>query len=465
MLTYDLNNRGKMPMYEYLYQCIKKDIVTGKLKANEKLPSKRQLAENLGISLITIQNAYEQLLVEGYLYTLERRGYFVSEIDIKDLTETKKVATGTEQEKNNDIRVDFTSGHILYDHFPYSSWAKLMRKTLLDEQGAFLESPHHQGVYDLRKAISEHLREFRGLEVNPEHIVIGAGTEYLYSMIVQLVGRSGMIAVEDPGHLKVTQVYESCGIKVLHIPVDHHGMSIDALKNAHVTAIHISPSHQFPTGIVMSASRRHGLIRLAREMECVIIEDDYDSEFRFVGKPISTLKSLDDDNVIYMNTFSRTLSPSIRISYMVLPEKLMERYQKKMSFYSCTVSGMEQYTLASFISEGYYGRHINRMRNYYRTHRNEILETIRTSHLFRFVSIEEENAGLHFILRINQEIDDEQYALRLLQQGIKINPVSHYCFRPQKNYEHCFIINYASVDVPKMKEVLEIMYEELKKTE
>ena len=459
MLTYDMNERGRLPMYEYLYICIRDDIVSGRLSSNEKLPSKRQLAANLGISLITVQNAYEQLLVEGYIFSKERQGYFVSEI-VTGIS-APVAADSKPQTSDNDsgLVMDFTSSHIIYDNFPYSMWARLMRQTLLDEQGAFLKSPNHQGVRELREAIAEHLREFRGLSVNPENIIVGAGTEYLYSMIVQLIGRSGMIAVEDPGHLKVAQVYESCGVKVVHIPVDEHGMSAERLKDAQVMAVHLSPSHQFPTGSVMSASRRHSIISWAREHDRIIIEDDYDSEFRFTGRPISTMASLDQEHVIYMNTFSRTLSPSIRIAYMVLPGGLMVKYRQRLGFYSCTVSGMEQFTLARFISGGYYGRHLNRMRNYYRNKRNIILEAINGSRLSQHVSIEEEDAGLHFLLRVNKEIDDEAYTATLLEHGIRITPVSKYCYRPQEKYNHRFIINYSAVDAEGIEEAFDTMAE------
>ena len=209
----------------------------------------------------------------------------------------------------------------------------------------------------------------------------------------------------------------------------------------------------------MPAVRRHTFIKLAREKDCLIIEDDYDSEFRFVGKPISTMASLDGERVIYMNTFSRTLSPSIRIAYMVLPDRLMAEYRRRLGFYSCTVSGMEQYTLAKFISDGYYERHLSRMRNAYRSRRDTILSAIRRSKLAGHVTIKEENAGLHFILRINSALDDEAYAAALLSRGIRIAPLSDYCRLPQKAYRHEFIISYSQLDAAALEKALEIMAE------
>ena len=417
MLTYDFEKRGKMSLYEYLYNCIKNDILSGKIKAGEKLPSKRTMAKNHNISVITVENAYAQLLVEGYIFSKEKRGYFASEIsgqylnnggingNKEKIVETKvSLKSGQIKKKIQDTKkqwlVDFNSNHIMYDSFPFSIWSRIMRQTLLDRENSFLSSPLPNGVVELREAIANHLMEFRGMEVDAENIIIGAGTEYLYSIIVQLLGRDSVIAVEDPGYRKIGKVYESNGVECLHLPIDNSGIQTKALLGKKIDAVHISPSHHFPTGRVMPVSRRQHLIHWAIENNGFIIEDDYDSEFRFSGRPIPTMVGMDKERVIYMNTFSKTLAPSIRIAYMVLPDRLMEKFHTKLNFYSGTVSSFEQYTLANFIAGGYYERHINRMRNYYRDYRNKIINAIKQSALYPKVTIEEENAGLHFILGI-----------------------------------------------------------------
>ena len=419
MLTYDFEKRGKMSLYEYLYNCIKNDILSGKIKAGEKLPSKRTMAKNHNISVITVENAYAQLLVEGYIFSKEKRGYFASEIsgqylnnggingNKEKIVETKvSLKSGQIKKKIQDTKkqwlVDFNSNHIMYDSFPFSIWSRIMRQTLLDRENSFLSSPLPNGVVELREAIANHLMEFRGMEVDAENIIIGAGTEYLYSIIVQLLGRDSVIAVEDPGYRKIGKVYESNGVECLHLPIDNSGIQTKALLGKKIDAVHISPSHHFPTGRVMPVSRRQHLIHWARENNGFIIEDDYDSEFRFSGRPIPTMVGMDKERVIYMNTFSKTLAPSIRIAYMVLPDSLMEKFHTKLNFYSGTVSSFEQYTLANFIAGGYYERHINRMRNYYRDYRNKIINAIKQSALYPKVTIEEENAGLHFILGIKK---------------------------------------------------------------
>lgn len=455
MLTYDFSKRGKTSLYEYLYQCIKKDILAGCIVPGEKLPSKREMARNNGISVITVENAYAQLMVEGYIYTKEKKGYYAGEI-INQRIESEPKQVHKREEKKEWL-VDFHSNHIMYDSFPFATWARVMRQTLLDQENSFLTSPSPNGVIELREAIADHLQQFRGMNVNPENIIVGAGTEYLYSIIVQLLGHNRLIAVEDPGHKKIGKVYESNGVKCLHIKVDQEGMSIEDLVGSNASAVHISPSHHFPTGRVMPIGRRHQLLNWAIENKAYIIEDDYDSEFRFSGRPIPAMAGIDNRRVIYMNTFSKTLAPSIRIAYMVLPDKLMNRFHEKLGFYSSTVSSFEQYTLANFISRGYYERHINRMRNYYREYRNKIIYAIRHSTIYPKVTIEEENAGLHLILGIKKEIDDNKFKEVLQSNDINITCVSDYCYNNLAEFKHKFIINYSAVEEDKLAKALEIM--------
>lgn len=459
MLYYNLENRGEIPLYEYLYICIKTDILEGKIQPFEKLPSKRNMAKNYGISVITVENAYAQLMVEGYIFSKEKKGYFASEIVGQHIEQEKVTFEQPKPEK--EWFVNFNSNHVMYDSFPFATWSKLMRKTLLDEENSFLESPNPKGVWELRVAIAQHLNRFRGIQVNPDNIIVGAGMEYLYSIVVHLLGHSRMIAVEDPGYLKVFKVYESNGVKCIHINVDRQGLDVEELKKHNAIAVHISPSHHFPTGIIMPAARRHQLIKWASENNSYIIEDDYDSEFRFFGRPIPAMAQINPERVIYMNTFSKTLAPSIRIAYMILPDKLMKKYEKKLNFYSSTVSGFEQYTLASFISQGYYERHINRMRNYYREYRRIIISAIKNSPVNPLVTIEEDNAGLHFILGIKKEIDEGTFMKKLKDNNINISSVSEFCYNNKDGYKNKFIINYSAIDSNKLKKALDIMAEAL----
>ena len=267
----------------------KNDILSGKIKAGEKLPSKRTMAKNHNISVITVENAYAQLLVEGYIFSKEKRGYFASEIsgqylnnggingNKEKIVETKVSLKSRQikkkiQDTKKQWLVDFNSNHIMYDSFPFSIWSRIMRQTLLDRENSFLSSPLPNGVVELREAIANHLMEFRGMEVDAENIIIGAGTEYLYSIIVQLLGRDSVIAVEDPGYRKIGKVYESNGVECLHLPIDNSGIQTKALLGKKIDAVHISPSHHFPTGRVMPVSRRQHLIHWAIENNGFILK-------------------------------------------------------------------------------------------------------------------------------------------------------------------------------------------------
>lgn len=468
MLTYNLENRGKLSLYEYLYECIKKDIIAGKIKADEKLPSKRELSQHLNISVITVQNAYEQLIAEGYIYAVEKRGYFVNKINMLNISgERNKTDNTGNDNKYRDLQsgsereyfADFKTNSISYDKFPFSVWSKIMRNILSEHEKAFVQNLPSMGLVELRKAIADNLYRFRGMNVSYEQIIIGAGTEYLYSIIIRLLRRDSVVAVEDPGHKKISQIYTSQGVECRYIPLDKYGMDIESLKKSGANAAHVSPSHQFPTGIVMPVKRRYRLLEWADgEENRYIIEDDYDSEFRFTGRPIPTMQSIDfNGKVIYVNTFSKTLMPSIRIAYMVLPLRLAAAYNDKIGFYSCTVSGFEQMALARFISEAYYERHINRMRNYYRGYRNTIISAIKNSDLGKHAEIKEENAGLHFILKVNTDMEDDEFVKKAGDNGINIACVSQYCTQTAERYRHMLLINYSNADEAQIKEAISIL--------
>jgi len=462
MLTYNLTDRDGNSLYEHLYGLIREDILAGNLKPGDKLPSKRKMAANHSISVITVENAYEQLALEGYIEPVEKKGYFVASFDrdIKTVGTVNKPVGQSEDsnvKKETEAFIDFTKNTASNNLFPSATWAKLVRRRLLDDNITLLNATERTGVYELRKAIGNHLAGYRGLKVNPDNIIIGAGTEYLYGLLVQLLGRNGMIAVEDPGHIKVSQVYESNGVRVLHIPIDRDGLSVKKLHGNKVLAVHISPSHHFPTGVVMPVTRRYELLNWAKENRSFIIEDDYDSEFRFSGKPIPTMASIDCDSVIYMNTFSKTLTSAIRIAYMVLPDRLMKIYRDKLGFYSCTVSSIEQYTLADFIKGEYFERHLSRMRNYYRGYRASILEAIRNSALADRIEIQEENAGLHFLISFNSEKTDDEIISIFRYNGIIISCVGDYCYNDYSIFNHKLIVNYSDINAERITQALEIM--------
>lgn len=480
MLTYSMENRENESIYEYLYNCIKRDIISKKLKPNEKLPSKRTFANNHGISVVTVENTYGQLNAEGYIYSVPKSGYYVSEIESLNLLEIinspERTEIDAEKAINRDVRIgksvtsksneqideqvlyDLASNHTIPDNFPFSIWAKLVRGILTEQDNELMISPPAGGAFELREAIAKHLRDFRGIVCDPEQIIVGAGTEYLYGQIVQLLGRNLIYGLEDPSSKKIRNIYKAQGVNVVPLSMDDEGIILTPSNLENVDIIQISPSHHFPTGIVTSVGRRYGLLQWVSESDKrYIIEDDYDSEFRLRGKPIPSLFSMDNTNkVIYFNTFAKTLSSTIRISYMVLPHSLLEIYYQKLGFYSCTVSNFEQYTLARFINNSYFEKHINRMRNSYRESRDILIEKLKKSILGPMINIKEEDSGLHFLLEINVDANAEELKQSALREGIKIGFLSDYYDSEKINKKtmNTAIVNYSGIKKEEMDDIV-----------
>lgn len=465
MLTYSFEEKGSDSLYEYLYKQIKSDILNYKLSPDEKLPSKRALAKHLNVSTVTIENAYLQLMAEGYIYSVPKSGYFVSHLSAAKANPAKKHFYPIPDDTAQSISyyADFVNNSTASENFPFTTWTKLMRDTMSDEADKLMVSSPSTGVIALRTAIADYLFQFRGMAVEPEQIVIGAGTEYLYSLIIQLLGRNKLYAVEDPGYQKITKVYHANEVACVPVPLDKNGIDISYLENVNADVLHISPSHHFPTGIVTPISRRYELLSWASKApERYIIEDDYDSEFRLLGKPIPSLQSIDVlDKVIYMNTFSKTLTSTIRISYMVLPKGLMDRYKQELDFYSCTVSTFEQYTLAHFIERGHFEKHINRMRNFYRSQRDAVIGCIKKHPEYKNVTIREENAGLHFLLTVNTHYSDDELVEKARQNGIHISCLSQYSSLPSSSEEHTLIINYSGIEKEKIEKAVELLFQSI----
>ncbi len=453
MITYNMNNRQHESLYEYFYKCIKNDIVTGVLSSHEKLPSKRSFASNHGVSIVTVENAYSQLMAEGYIYSKPKSGFYVSPINHQIITPipiTKSIEVVTEQTENPD-EINLISNHTSPENFPFSTWAKIMRRLLGNRDSKLMVTPPSGGVMLLRSAIAEHLLEFRGIHCTPEQIIVGAGTEYLYSLIVQLLGSDMIYGLENPSSEKIRNIYHALGVKTVPLTMDREGICLSSENLTIPDIIQISPSHHFPTGIVTSVSRRYGLLQWANTSDNhFIIEDDYDSEFRLHGKPIPSLFSMDNtDRVIYFNTFTKSLSSTIRISYMVLPRPLLKRFYNKLGFYACTVSNFEQYALAYFIKDKYFEKHINRMRNHYRELRDKLIARLRQGPLVDYITISEENAGLHFLLRIDTDESDISLKQKAKEFNIIIGFLSDYCNYETSSisdfYQHTAIINYSGL--------------------
>ncbi len=462
MLTYNLAGTGSDSLYETLYLCIKNDILTGNLKAGERLPSKRPFAKNLGISVITVENAYAQLIAEGFIYSLPKKGFYVS--DFNQLTAAAGKPT-TEQVMltggETSYLADFTSNQTDTELFPFTTWTKTMREVLNENQKQLMTNPPAGGIMELRQNIAAYLHDFRGMQVNAQQIIVGVGTEYLFGLLIQLLSPETVYGLENPGYPKTAQICRSMNVPYQYVDIDRYGISAEALEQKQIDVIHTSPSHHFPTGIVMPISRRYELLGWAAKADGrYIIEDDYDSELRLTGKPIPTLQSIDVlDKVIYMNTFSKTLSSTVRISYMVLPPALAEKFYKQLSFYTCTVSNFEQYALSKFIQNGSFEKHLNRLRNEYQKKRDSIIDSFTRSKLKDSIQIMEEEAGVHFLMKISSPSGESAILHQALAKGIKLVSLSDYYHGNRPEYQNIFVMNYSSIDISRMEEITQKLYE------
>lgn len=457
MLTYNLKEKDG-PLYKSLYENIRSDINRGILRCGDKLPSKRTLARNLGISIITVEKAYDQLIGEGYLYTLPQKGYYVANTVLMQpvfpSVPAPRIINRTREKEKADF--DFSSNMIESNCFPFSIWAKILRETISMKERELMTNPPCNGIYELRSAIAKHLSGFRGMSIDPDQIVVGAGTEYLYSLLTKLIGENKVYCIENPGYKKLKSIYELNHNECRLVSLDEYGIRMEELRDCGADVAHISPTHHFPTGITMPVNRRYELLAWANEKEDrYIIEDDYDSEFRINGNPIPTLQSIDTGGkVVYMNTFSKSLASTIRISYMVLPPELANKYYEKLAFLACTVPTFEQYTLAEFISRGYYEKHINRMRLYYGRKRKRVLDIIRSVFREDQCRIIENDSGLHFLIELNTEVGDAEIIRRLQEQGIRIGSVNDCDMEGKSGKSGTFIINYSNLNVDCLEEAV-----------
>lgn len=447
MLTYDLDNKNK---YYSLYEHIRGDILSGKLKSGERLPSKRALAENLSVSVVTVQTAYDQLFAEGYIYSKERSGYFVEKVEAQSYGR-RTVGAETEEVKQ-EYKVDFVNGSAPSELFPFSVWSRLMRGVLSDCGKHLLERVPCDGDRQLKGAIASYLYRARGIEVEPRYIVIGAGAEYLYGIIVQLLGRDKLFAVENPGYGKIRSSYLLNGAKCRCVSVTDAGICVGEVEKSGADIVHFSPSHQFPTGAVTPVSERLRLIKWATERDGYIIEDDYDSEFRLTGKPLQCAYSLCPDRVIYMNTFTKSLAPSLRIGYMVLPPKLYERYLEIFKSYACVVPLFEQKTLAAMLDGGYFERHISRLKKRFVSVRQAIYE--RVEKLPFPAEIKDTGSGPHLLIRFPSAASDAELKEKAKRNGINLKCLSDYLLSPAPVADKTAVINYSGVTERQIKEIV-----------
>jgi len=426
-LAIGLDAKSKVPLYEQIYNYIKRDIQGGQLRAGERLPSSRSLASSLEVSRSTVDLAYEQLISEGYIETVSRKGCYVCRIEgLYRLDAGAYRETKAEKEKSCAWDFDLTPGGIDLASFPYGIWRKITRSVLLDAETELFQLGDPKGEPKLRESISRYLYQARGVCCHPDQIILGAGNDYLLMLLAALLGTDHRVAMESPTYKHAYRVFEGMGFSLTTVSMDAQGMCVPELSASGADIAYVMPSHQYPLGIVMPIQRRMELLKwAAQKEERYLIEDDYDSEFRYKGKPIPALLGADQQGrVIYLGTFSKSIAPAIRISYLVLPERLLARCEEKAGHFSSTVSRIDQRVLSLFLDEGHFERHLNRMRTIYGRKHEILLGKLKE--LSGVCRIRGEHAGVHLLAEFSNGMTEEELIQRAQEQRVRVYPLSEY---------------------------------------
>lgn len=449
MITVLIDTVSKVPIYEQIYIYIREEIRNGNIPCGTKLPSSREFAGCLEVSRNTVDMAYGQLLSEGYIESYPRKGYYVCALENIYQEEVVGGNLPVEPDTRGDARcddweqsqedcvVDFSISGVDMNYFPYGKWRKLMRECLIDDNRELFLSGTHQGDRELRQAVQRYLHQARGITCSISQIVIGAGSDYMLLLLSRIMGNGKKVAMENPTYKQAFTVFSNVGYDVVPIGVDEQGMCAEQLRKSGADLAYVTPSHQFPLGTIMSANRKSQLLAWAGEKENrFLIEDDYDSEFRYSGKPIPALQSQDPfGKVIYMGTLSKVVAPAIRLSYMVLPERLLEAYARYGEFYFSTVSRIDQWVISRFFLQGYFERHLNRMRKIYRMKHDCLVRELKRVGLGEHIS--GESAGLHLLLRFGEKTEsageiEKRLVAAAREQQVRVYPLGDYYITEEK---------------------------------
>lgn len=458
-MMFRLDTKSDKRLYVQIYEYIKSEIRGGRLLSGEKLPSTRILAGNLQVSRTTVDLAYAQLVSEGYLESRPGSGYYVGQIEeLYGFSNVFDKDAGAEKKAKEPYKVDFSTGAIDMSAFPFGTWRKLNKNVLSEDNGSLFALGEPQGDEELRRTISRYLHASRGANIRPEQLIIGAGNEYLFMLLEKLLGKKRKIALEKPTYSKAYRSFSCFGYDISRIPMDKSGMDIKALRMSGAEIAYVMPSHQYPTGVVMPIGRRQELLKWANEAEGrYIIEDDYDSEFRYKGRPVPCLQSIDrQEKVIYMGTFSKAIAPAIRISFMALPQPLLQIYKEEYQFFSSTVSRIDQKILQQFMEEGHFERHLNRMRKAYRVKHDEMLQLLKP--LRKKFIIQGENAGTYLTLRSREKRSEAELIELAGRVGVKVYGMSQHSGIEGEEY-HTILLGFGGLSLQQIQEGIKLLEE------
>lgn len=438
-LIFNINRESNIPMYQQVYQYIRTQILSGKLEWNTKLPSIRQLALQLEVSRNTTQLAYEQLQSEGYIRSENKKGFFV-DANISDETLNYEPIKEQHHENNQtDIKtIDFKIGTVDQANFPLKTWRMLTNKVIKDS--SMFSYGEKQGDIQLRKALVDYLFQSRGVNTSAEQIIIGSSTQHLLLLLTLLLKQDYQyLAVEDPGYNVARDLFALQSFIIDPIPVAEQGIQVDRLLQSPSRLLYVTPTHHFPYGVTIPVNERLKLIQWAKKVEGYIIEDDYDSEFRYIHQPIPSLQSLDsNDRVVYLGTFSKALLPSIRVSYMVLPKRLVSEYKKILPLLEQTSSSIHQRTLATFMNEGYWYSHLRKMKALYKRKMN-LLNRELLKHFKNYVEIKGSSSGVYVIIEVKTKMSEKMLIERAYEHGIAVHPCSQTFSKYKPEYPHILL--------------------------
>lgn len=457
-----LETKGEKTLYEQIYESIREEIRRGRLLQGERLPSARVLSDVLQVSRTTVDMAYSQLVAEGYLSALPKKGYFVGDTEAFCDAEgfggsgeaARKKEALPEEASRSEFLYDFSPTAMDMSHFPYATWKKITKNILVDAKSHMFALGEPQGDEELRGTICRYLHGSRGAVCEPEQIIVGAGNDFLLLLLEKILGRQIHIAMENPTYRRAYRIFRSFSWQISLVPMDEKGIRVDRLRESGAKVAYVMPSHQYPTGISMPIGRRLELLSWAAAGEGrYLIEDDYDSEFRYKGKPLPSLQASDSlGHVIYLGTFSKAIAPAIRVSYMALPYPLLEKYRKDCSFFSSTVSRIDQAILNEFIRDGYFARYLNKMRKVYRVKHDLLLGELKE--LEGDFAVSGENAGLHLLLLDKRGRSEAELAQAAAEAGVKVYRLGAFSMEQEERQgaPAAMILGYGGMTQEQMRE-------------
>jgi len=453
-----LDSNGSSPLYMQLYEYFKAEIEQHKLAENEKLPSIRNLANSISVSKATVEKAYQQLMCEGYINNRNRACYVVNKLEetiVKPVYTAGKPKT-SELTDNCKPRYDFASGEMDLNGFDFSVWRRYVNKVLANKERLFGYG-HSKGETELRKQIGRYVRS-RGVECHYEQIIIGPGVQSLLNTLCSLLKPThSSIAFEEPGFTTGRRVWHNWGYTIVPVQMRKEGIDIRELAQSETRAVYLTPSHQFPTGYIMPVGERMRLLAWAQQNDAVIIEDDYDSEFRYFGRPIPAMKGLDSGgNVVYLGSFSKVIPPSLRISYMILPDRLLELYERNAALYNQAVSTIEQLTLAQYMADGHLERQIRRLRKLYYEKKMQFIDTIQRV-FSNQVAIQDNESGLFIVLTVKRPGTSQDIFLKAMQHGCQVAPIQNYYWETVQESFPRVILYFSKIPVHEMEEAIKLL--------